>query len=340
MTSLANCRPCLNEVLAGIRCSGYSQCVMANRICELLGISYPVLLGGMAHVSRPALVAAVSQAGGLGILAAGGLSPDQLEQEIGRVRELTDKPFGVNLMLMDSSVSDQVEVVVRTGVPVVTTGAGSPARYMEALKSAGILVFPVVPAVSLAIRMEKLGADAVVAEGTEAGGHIGSVTTMSLIPQVADAVSVPVVAAGGIADGRGMAAALALGAEGVQLGTRLLASEEAPVHAAFKQAVVQAKDRDTIVTGQSLGRPVRCLVNRLTKDLARCESQGASADEFEALAAGGLYRAVYEGDCERGSLMTGQSAGLIREVLPVHTILTKMIADAKTVLVQRGKLLQ
>jgi len=273
-------------------------------------------------------------------LAGGGLSPDQLEQAIARVRELTDRAFGVNLMLMDKSVPDQVDVVVRTGVPVVTTGAGSPARYMDTLKSAGVLVFPVIPAVSLAVRMEKLGADAVVAEGTEAGGHIGTVTTMSLIPQVVDAVSIPVVAAGGIADGRGMAAALALGAEAVQLGTRLLASEEAPVHAAFKQAVVQAKDRDTIVTGQSLGRPVRCLVNRLTKDLARCESEGASADEFEALAAGGLHRAVYEGDCNRGSLMAGQTAGLIREVLPVQTILTRMVADARTILAQRGELLQ
>ncbi len=312
---------------------------MANRICELLGISYPILLGGMAHVSRPPLVAAVSRTGGLGVLASGGLSAEQLELSIAEVRRLTNKPFGVNLMLMDQCVPEQVEVIVRTQVPIVTTGAGSPARYMDRLKSGGTLVFPVVPAVSLAMRMEKLGADALVAEGTEAGGHVGTVTTMALIPQVVDAVSLPVVAAGGIADGRGMAAALVLGAEGVQVGTRLLASEEAPVHEGFKQAVLQAKDRDTLVTGQSVGRPVRCLVNRLTKDLARCEAQGGSADQFESLAAGGLRRAVYDGDREQGSLMAGQIAGLIREILPVHTILEQMMADAKRILAQRGELL-
>ncbi|MFO8034667.1 MAG: nitronate monooxygenase [Candidatus Bipolaricaulota bacterium] len=312
---------------------------MGNRICALLGIHYPILLGGMAHVSRPPLVAAVSQSGGLGVLASGGLSPEKLEEAISEVRRLTDRPFGVNLMLMDQHVPEQVEVLVRARVPAVATGAGSPARYMEALKSAGILVFPVVPAVALAVRMEKLGADGVVAEGTEAGGHVGTVTSMTLVPQVVDAVTIPVVAAGGIADGRGMAAALALGAEAVQLGTRLLASEEAPVHKAFKEAVLQAKDRDTIITGQSVGRPVRCLVNKLTKDLAHCENRGGSAEEFEAMATGGLRRAVCEGDRERGSLMAGQIAGLIREILPVQSILDQMVAEAKSILAQKGGLL-
>ncbi|MGC9530644.1 MAG: nitronate monooxygenase [Candidatus Bipolaricaulaceae bacterium] len=305
---------------------------MANRVCELMGIRYPVFLGGMAHVARAPLVAAVSQAGGVGIIGAGGMSPETLEQEIEEVQGEAGRPFGVNLMLMDPRVADQVEVVVRARVPLVTTGAGSPAKYMDALKGAGIAVFPVVPAVALARRMERLGADGVIAEGSESGGHIGTESTMALVPQVVDAVSIPVVAAGGIADGRGMAAALALGAEGVQVGTRFLASQEAPVHDNYKQAVLRASDRDTIVTGQLVGRPVRCLLNQLTKTLAQYEREGRDPEEFEALAVGGLKRAVYHGDLERGSLMAGQVAGLIREVLPVREIIAEMVTTAGRIL--------
>jgi len=305
---------------------------MANRICELLEIRYPIFLGGMAHVSRAPLVSAVSEAGGLGIIGAGGMSPEDLAREIAEVRRLTDRPFGVNLMLMDPRVQEQVEVVIEARVRMVTTGAGSPAKYMEALKGAGILVFPVVPAVSLAQRMERLGADGVIAEGMESGGHIGTETTMALVPQVVDAVKVPVVAAGGIADGRGMAAALALGADGVQVGTRFLASEEAPVHPNYKQAVLRAGDRATIITGRALGRPVRCLTNKLTKQLARYEAEGRDPEEFESLAVGGLRRAVYEGDLETGSLMAGQVAGLIREIKPAAEIIADMVREAAEIL--------
>jgi len=305
---------------------------MANRICELLEIRYPIFLGGMAHVSRAPLVAAVSEAGGLGIIGSGGMSPEDLAREIAEVRRLTDRPFGVNLMLMDPRVQEQVEVVIEARVRMVTTGAGSPAKYMEALKGAGILVFPVVPAVSLAQRMERLGADGVIAEGMESGGHIGTETTMALVPQVVDAVKIPVVAAGGIADGRGMAAALALGADGVQVGTRFLASEEAPVHPNYKQAVLRAGDRATIITGRALGRPVRCLTNKLTKQLARYEAEGRDPEEFESLAVGGLRRAVYEGDLETGSLMAGQVAGLIREIKPAAEIIADMVREAAEIL--------
>jgi len=305
---------------------------MANRICELLEIRYPIFLGGMAHVSRAPLVSAVSEAGGLGIIGSGGMSPEDLAREIAEVRRLTDRPFGVNLMLMDPRVQEQVEVVIEARVRMVTTGAGSPAKYMEALKGAGILVFPVVPAVSLAQRMERLGADGVIAEGMESGGHIGTETTMALVPQVVDAVKVPVVAAGGIADGRGMAAALALGADGVQVGTRFLASEEAPVHPNYKQAVLRAGDRATIITGRALGRPVRCLTNKLTKQLARYEAEGRDPEEFESLAVGGLRRAVYEGDLETGSLMAGQVAGLIHEIKPVAEIIADMVREAAEIL--------
>jgi enoyl-[acyl-carrier protein] reductase II len=301
----------------------------------MLGIEYPIFLGGMAHVARATLVAAVSEAGGIGIIGSGGMPPEVLEREIAEVRKLTGKPFGVNLMLMDPNLPEQVEVVTRARVPLVTTGAGSPAKYMDALKGAGMKVFPVVPAVSLAVRMEKYGADGVVAEGMESGGHIGTVTTMALVPQVVDAVRIPVVAAGGIADGRGMAAALALGAEGVQVGTRFVASEEAPVHPNYKQAILKAKERDTIVTGRTLGRPVRCLVNKLTKTLARYEAEGRDPEEFESLAVGGLRRAVYDGDLETGSLMAGQISGLVREIKPVREIIEEMVRGAREIL-RRG----
>ncbi len=303
-----------------------------NRICEMLGIEYPIFLGGMAHVSRAPLVSAVSAAGGLGIIGSGGMPPDVLAAEIERVREMTDRPFGVNLMLMDPNIDAQVEVVLDAGVAMVTTGAGNPAKYIDRLKARGIKIFPVVPAVALAVRMARAGADGIVAEGMESGGHVGEVTTFVLVPQVADAVEIPVVAAGGIADGRGLAAAFALGAEGVQIGTRFLASVEAPVHENFKRAVLKANERSTIVTGRSIGAPVRTIANKMTKTFARYEQEGRPREEFEKLAVGGLRRAVYDGDLETGSLMAGQVAGMIREIKPVREIIAEIVTQARQLL--------
>ena len=303
-----------------------------NRICEMLGIRYPIFLGGMAHVSRAPLVAAVSAAGGLGIIGSGGMSPENLREEISAVRRKTDTVFGVNLMLLDPYIDEQVDVVLSEHVPVVTTGAGNPAKYMECFAKAGIKILPVVPAVALARRMERAGADGIIAEGTESGGHVGEVTTIVLVPQIVDAVSVPVVAAGGIADGRGLAAAIMLGAEGVQMGTRFLASVEAPVHDNFKNAILAANERSTTVTGRSLGAPVRTIANQMTKRFANYEKEGRSFEEFEDLAVGGLRRAVYEGDVTSGSLMAGQIAGLIAETKPVEAIIKEMITTANKLL--------
>jgi len=303
----------------------------------MLDIRYPIFLGGMAHVSRAPLVTAVSDAGGLGIIGSGGMSAEMLAEQIALVREKTNQPFGVNLMLMDPNIDEQVAVVVRERVPVVTTGAGNPAKHLDQLRSAGIKVFPVVPATALARRMERAGVEGIIAEGTESGGHVGEVTTMVLVPQVVDAVSVPVVAAGGIADGRGLAAALALGAEGVQLGTVFVASAEAPVHDNFKQAILNANDRSTLVTGRDIGAPVRAIANKMTKEFARYEKEGRPLEEFEHLAVGGLCRAVYEGDVDTGSLMAGQIAGLIGEIKPVQTIIQDMVRTAAGLL-QEGAL--
>jgi len=298
----------------------------------LLDIRYPIFLGGMAHVSRAPLVAAVSEAGGLGIIGSGGMSVETLGEQIALVRGQTDQPFGVNLMLMDPNIDEQVAVVVRERVPVVTTGAGNPAKHLDQLRSADIKVFPVVPVTALARRMERAGVDGIIAEGTESGGHVGEVTTMVLVPQVVDAVSVPVVAAGGIADGRGLAAALALGAAGVQIGTVFLASAEAPVHDNFKQAILNANDRSTLVTGRGIGAPVRAIANKMTKEFARYEKEGRPVEEFEHLAVGGLCRAVYEGDVDTGSLMAGQISGLIGEIKPVQTIIEDMVRTAEGLL--------
>lgn len=298
----------------------------------MLDIRYPVLLGGMAHVSRAALVAAVSEAGGLGVIGSGGMSPDTLVSQIAEVRMKTDRPFGVNLLLLDPNIDEQVEIVLRERVSMVTTGAGNPTRYIDRLKEAGIKVFPVVPAGALARRMERAGADAIIAEGMESGGHVGEVTTIVLVPQVVDVVSVPVVAAGGIADGRGLAAAIALGAEGVQIGTRFLASIEAPAHENYKQAIMKANERATVVTGRKLGAPVRTIANRMTKEFSRYEEEGRSFEEFERLAVGGLRRAVYDGDTDTGSLMAGQISGLISSVESVRTIIEEMVETATKLL--------
>ncbi len=307
-----------------------------NRICEMLGIKYPIFLGGMAHVSRAPLVAAVSNAGGLGVIGSGGMPPDTLADQIAQVRKLTDRPFGVNLMLMDPNIDDQVQVVLDARVTMVTTGAGNPTRYIDRLKERGIKVFPVIPAVSLAVRMARAGADGIIAEGTESGGHVGEVTTFVLVPLVADAVEIPVVAAGGIADGRGLAAAFVLGAEGVQMGTRFLASTEAPVHENFKRAVVKANERATIVTGRSIGAPVRTIANKMTKTFAQYEREGRPREEFETLAVGGLRRAVYDGDLATGSLMAGQIAGMITDIKPVKQIIDEMVAKARQLLPQEA----
>ena len=303
-----------------------------NPICKMFGIRYPIFLGGMAHVSRSPLVAAVSAAGGFGIIGSGGMPPDVLAEQIADVRSRTDKPFGVNLMLLDPNIEAQLEVVLNERVTMVTTGAGNPAPYIGRLKDAGIKVFPVVPAVSLARRMERAGADGVIAEGTESGGHVGEVTTIVLVPQVVDAIGIPVIAAGGIADGRGLAAAFVLGARGVQMGTRFLASAEAPAHENFKNAILKANERGTLVTGRILGAPVRTLSNKMSKQFALYEQERRPREEFETLAVGGLRRAVYDGDTETGSLMAGQISGMIDKIEPVGAIIEEMVSTAAKLL--------
>ena len=298
----------------------------------MLGIRYPILLGGMAHVSRAPLVAAISAAGGFGIIGSGGMTPEVLAKQINDVRSRTDEPFGVNLMLLDPNIEAQLDVVLRERVTMVTTGAGNPAPYIGRLKDAGIKVFPVVPAVSLARRMERAGADGIIAEGTESGGHVGEVTTFVLVPQVVDAVNIPVIAAGGIADGRGLAAAIVLGANGVQMGTRFLASNEAPAHENFKKAILKANERSTLVTGRVLGAPVRTLANKMSKQFAIYEREGRPREEFEILAVGGLRRAVYDGDTENGSLMAGQISGMIDKIEPVKEIIAEMVSTAARLL--------
>lgn len=297
-------------------------------LADLLGTELPIIQGGMANIATGEFAAACSNAGALGLIGAGGMhSGEELRGHIRRCRALTDKPFGVNLMLMNPAADEQAKVVIEEGVRVVTTGAGNPGKYIPAFKAAGIRVIPVVAAVAFAQRFVRAGADAVIAEGTESGGHVGEMTTMALVPQVADAVDVPVIAAGGIADGRQFAAALSLGACGVQVGTCLLASEECPIHARYKEALLRARDSDTTVTGRSVGGPVRVLKNKMARQYLALEQQGASLEELEKLTLGGLRRAVFDGDVETGSVMTGQVAGMLHEIRPVREILTQLYAD-------------
>lgn len=309
---------------------------MKTAITELLNIEAPVIQGGMAWVAEHCLAAAVSEAGGLGIIGAASAPADWVREQIRLVKEKTDKPFGVNIMLMSPYAEDVARVVAEEKVPVVTTGAGSPEKYMKMWKEAGIKVIPVVASVALAKRMERCGADALVAEGTEAGGHIGENTTMVLVPQIADAVSIPVIAAGGIADGRGMAAAFMLGAKGVQIGTRFVASQEAQVHENYKNYIVKAKDIDSRVTGRSTGHPVRALRNQMTKTYLEKEQAGVSFEELELLTLGSLRKAVVEGDVVNGSVMAGQSAAMIRDILPCKEIIEKLIAQAEAVMKGMG----
>lgn len=305
---------------------------MKTKITTLFGIESPVVQGGMAWVAESHLAAAVSNAGGLGIIGAASAPAEWVRMQIREVKKRTEKPFGVNIMLMSPYADEVARVVVQEQVPVVTTGAGSPEKYMSLWKEAGIKVVPVVASVALAKRMERCGADALVAEGTEAGGHIGENTTMVLVPQVVDAVNIPVIAAGGIADGRGMAAAFMLGAEGVQAGTRFVASKEAQVHENYKNCIVKARDIDSRVTGRSTGHPVRALRNQMTKVYLEKEQAGVPFEELELLTLGGLRKAVVDGDVTNGSVMAGQSAAMVKEVLTCEEIIQSMTAQAEALL--------
>lgn len=311
---------------------------MKTTLTSIIGTKYPLIQGGMAWVADANLAAAVSEAGGLGLIAAGPMDKERLRSEINKVRSMTDKPFGVNIMFMSPHTPDLAAVVIEEKVPVVTTGAGSPGKYIASWKKAGIKVIPVVASTGLARRMESIGADAVVAEGSEAGGHIGELTTMTLVPQVADSVSIPVVAAGGIADGRGIAAAGMLGASGVQVGTRFLASEECNIHMNYKALIIKSKDIDSRVTGRSGGHPVRCIKNQLTREMEKMEKKGASFEELEALTIGSLRKAVIDGDLKCGSFMAGQIAGMIKRIMPVKEIIEEMFTEYEKIMSRGGSI--
>ena len=305
---------------------------MKTRLTELLGTEYPIIQGGMAWVAEHHLAVGVSEAGGLGLIGAASAPAEWVREQVHKAKALTQKPFGVNIMLMSPYADDVAKVIVEEGVQVVTTGAGSPEKYMSMWKEAGVKVIPVVASVALARRMERCGADAVVAEGMEAGGHIGESTTMALVPQVVDAVEVPVVAAGGIADGRGIAAAFMLGAQGVQMGTCFVVTKESQVHENYKKCIIKAKDIDTRVTGRSTGHPVRAIRNQMTKEYLRREQEGAGFEELENLTLGGLRKAVVDGDVVSGSVMSGQIAGLVKEELSCEELIQKLVRETEALL--------
>ena len=309
---------------------------MKTEITELLGIEYPIIQGGMAWVAEYHLAAAVSEAGGLGLIGAASAPAEWVREQVQKAKELTDKPFGVNIMLMSPYADEVAKVIVEEGVKVVTTGAGNPEKYMKMWKEAGVKVIPVVASVALAKRMERCGADAVVAEGTESGGHIGETTTMVLVPQVVDAVKIPVIAAGGIADGRGIAAAFMLGAKAVQMGTCFVVTREANVHENYKNCIVKAKDIDTKVTGRTTGHPVRALRNQMTKEYLKKEAEGVPFEELELLTLGGLRRAVVDGDVTTGSVMAGQSAGLVKEQMTCEQLIQKLVKETDELLKGTG----
>ena len=312
---------------------------MRTILCDLVNIEVPIFQGGMAWLATGELAAAVSSAGGLGIIGAGNASPEIVLSEIKKVKQTTDKPFGVNVYYMSSFVEEIVDLVCQERIAVVTTGAGNPGKHIKKFKDAGVKVFPVVSSVALAKRLERQGVDGIIAEGMECGGHIGEVTTVPLVPQVVDAVDVPVIAAGGIADGRGFAAALALGAVGAQIGTRFICASECSVHQNYKEAVLKAKDRDTVVTGYQ-GHYVRVLNNKLAREFKKLESRGAPAEEFERLGAGRLRSAVIEGDIQYGSVMAGQVAAMVDQVLPVSEIMDEIIKQAEATIRELTGLLQ
>ena len=301
-------------------------------ITKLLGIKYPIFQGAMAQIARYELVSAVSNAGGLGILASGGMSPEELREQIKKCKEQTTKPFAVNLMLMMPNINEIIDVVIEEGVKIVTTGAGTPRKFMPRLTEAGVKVIPVIPSVKAAKKMEELGCAAVVVEGMEAGGHVGTSTTMALLPQVTKAVNIPVIAAGGIADGRGVAAAFCLGASGVQMGTVFLATHECPISIEYKNSIVEADDTSTTLTGMKFGAPVRGIKNELTKRYHELEAQSSTLMELEELTLGSLRKAVYDGDVENGSVMSGQIAGLVNEIRSVEQVIVDVLEEAKTTL--------
>lgn len=308
----------------------------SNEICDLLNIKYPVIQGGMAWIADASLAAAVSEAGGLGIIT--GTAPiEWIRNEIKKIRELTDKPFGVNVMLMTPHAEEVAKLVCEEKVPVVTTGAGSPGKFMTMWKENDVKVIPVVASVALAKRMEKLGADAIIAEGMESGGHIGSLTTMTLVPQVCDAVDIPVIAAGGIGDGRGMAASFMLGAKGVQMGTRFLLAKECSVHENYKAKVIKAKDIDTVVTGGSLGHPVRLIKNKLSREYIKLENEVHDAEELEKMGQGALRKAVVEGDVDYGNVMAGQICGMLKTEETTSEIIKKLIEECNNLLNKGGE---
>lgn len=307
------------------------------KLNEILGIKYPLIQGGMANIATGEFAAAVSNAGGLGLIGAAGMTPEALRENIHIAKEKTGEKFGVNLMLMNPRVEEMAQIVVEEGIKYLTTGAGNPGKYMQKWKEAGVFVMPVVASVALARLMEKAGADAVIAEGTESGGHIGELTTMALVPQVVDAVNIPVIAAGGIADGRQLAAAYCLGAAGAQVGTCLLVSEECPVHKAYKEAVVKAKDIDTIVTGRIAGTPVRILKNKMAREYVKKEKAGADLMELEQYTLGSLRRAVVQGDVQTGSVMAGQVAGQLTEIRSVAQILEMLHNGSLEVMKKLGE---
>ena len=310
---------------------------MKTRVTELLGITYPIFQGGMAWVAEHHLAAAVSAAGGLGIIAAASAPAEVVRSEIRKARELTDKPVGVNIMLMNPNASEVAKVVLEEGVGIVTTGAGNPAKFMKEFKEAGVKVIPVVASVAMAKMMERCGADGVIAEGMESGGHIGSTTTMCLVPQVADAVKIPVIAAGGVGDGRGIAASFMLGAEAVQIGTRFVTAKESIVHANYKEKILKAKDIDSEVTGMSTGHPIRQIRNQMSREYLRLEKEGAGLEELEQLTLGSLRRAVMDGDVVNGTLMAGQIAGLIRKEQTCREIIEERMEEGAGILGERDR---
>lgn len=312
--------------------------MLKTAICDLFDIEYPIIQGGMAHVATAELVSAVSNAGGLGIIGTGNADPDWVREQIRLTKQQTSRPFGVNILLISPFAEQVIGVILEEKVSVVTTGAGNPGTYIPRFKEAGIKIMPVVASVALAIRLERVGVDAVIAEGMESGGEVGETTTLALVPQVADSVRIPVVAAGGICNGRGLVAALALGAQGIQMGTRFVCSDECIAHPRYKEKILKARDRSTVVTGQSTGYPMRCLQNRLTRQFAEMEKAGTPKEELDMLGRGRVYQGLIEGNLEDGSLLSGQIAGLISELKPVKRIIEETIAEAEKLIAQLNDL--
>ncbi len=306
--------------------------MIKTKLCDILDIKHPIIQGGMAWIATGELAAAVSQAGGLGIIGAGNAPADVVRAEIKKVKEVTDKPFGVNVMLLSPYVDEVMEIIIEEKVPVVTTGAGNPGKYIKALKEIGAKIIPVVPSVALAKRMTRLGVDAIIAEGNEAGGHIGQLTTMPLIPQIVEAVDIPVIAAGGVADGSGLAAILSLGAVGAQIGTRFICATECIAHDNYKEAILKARDRDAVVTARSTGHPVRNLKNKLTRQISKMEAEGVAKEELEKLGIGRLQRAVIDGDVDEGTVMAGQVAGMVSKIEPAQEIIEDIVTGAVEVI--------